>query len=193
MYKFDVKYSLEDYYEYYKFLLIKQRILRDIIFGLVFVGVAIYFWVDTSESTSGNLIPIFSLVMGLTFPLMNYLTIPMLKKQIKQKQEEIHKTHIVVTFNDDGVVYENLTDAAKPVEENNEPSEGETKETQNVFDLKYLNFMVIRESKSLFMFYLDRQTVIIIPKATIADGKTVEEFKEYISHKVSSKRIKFMK
>ena len=192
MYKFDVKYSLEDYYEYYKFLLIKQRILRDIIFGLVFVGVAIYFWIDTSESTSGNLIPIFALVMGLTFPLMNYLTIPMLKKQIKQKQEEIHKTHIVITFNDDEVIYENLTDV-KPVEESTESSEGEPKETQNVFNLKYLNFMVIRESKSLFMFYLDRQTVIIIPKATITDGKTVEEFKEYISHKVSSKRIKFIK
>ena len=192
MYKFDVKYSLEDYYEYYKFLLIKQRILRDIIFGLVFVGVAIYFWIDTSESTSGNLIPIFALVMGLTFPLMNYLTIPMLKKQIKQKQEEIHKTHIVITFNDDEVIYENLTDV-KSVEESTESSEGEPKETQNVFNLKYLNFMVIRESKSLFMFYLDRQTVIIIPKATITDGKTVEEFKEYISHKVSSKRIKFIK
>ena len=153
MYKFDVKYSLEDYYEYYKFLLIKQRILRDIIFGLVFVGVAIYFWIDTSESTSGNLIPIFALVMGLTFPLMNYLTIPMLKKQIKQKQEEIHKTHIVITFNDDEVIYENLTDV-KPVEESTESSEGEPKETQNVFNLKYLNLFDLKKpprtwSKSL--------------------------------------------
>ena len=31
MHKFDVRYSFDNYYEYYKFALIKQRILRDLI------------------------------------------------------------------------------------------------------------------------------------------------------------------
>jgi hypothetical protein len=177
MYKFDVKYTLDNYFEYYKFLLIKQRILRDVIFGLVFVGVAIYFWVDKSESTSGNVIPIFSLVMGLTFPLMNYITVPMLKKQLKKREDEIYRTHLIVTFldnpsiEDDQVIYENLTEIIPAAKENvevvDENSENkEEKEPENVFKLKYLNFMAIKESKNLIMFYLDRQTVIILPKST---------------------------
>ena len=163
MYKFDVKYTLDNYFEYYKFLLIKQRILRDVIFGLVFVGVAIYFWVDKSESTSGNVIPIFSLVMGLTFPLMNYITVPMLKKQLKKREDEIYRTHLIVTFldnpsiEDDQVIYENLTEIIPSAKENvevvDENSENkEEKEPENVFKLKYLNFMAIKESKNLIMF-----------------------------------------
>ena len=190
MHKFDVKYTFDDYYEYYKFILIRQRILRDIIFGLLFVGVAIYFWVDQSESTSGNVIPIFSLVMGLLFPLMNYLTIPMLKKQLNQRKEEINRTHIIVTFNEDDVIYENLTEKIPQVNE----TEGETeKKEENVFNLKYLNFMSIKETKNLIMFYLDRQTVIILPKSTYVEGNGIDEFKNFILQKVNPKRVKFLK
>ena len=39
MHKFDVKYSFDNYYEYYKFALVKQRILRDIIFSVLFIGI----------------------------------------------------------------------------------------------------------------------------------------------------------
>lgn len=204
MYKFDVKYTLDNYFEYYKFLLIKQRILRDVIFGLVFVGVAIYFWVDKSESTSGNVIPIFSLVMGLTFPLMNYITVPMLKKQLKKREDEIYRTHLIVTFldnpsiEDDQVIYENLTEIIPAAKENvevvDENSENkEEKEPENVFKLKYLNFMAIKESKNLIMFYLDRQTVIILPKSTYVGEGTIEDFKQFIKRKVNPKRVKFLK
>lgn len=204
MYKFDVKYTLDNYFEYYKFLLIKQRILRDVIFGLVFVGVAIYFWVDKSESTSGNVIPIFSLVMGLTFPLMNYITVPMLKKQLKKREDEIYRTHLIVTFldnpsiEDDQVIYENLTEIIPSAKENvevvDENSENkEEKEPENVFKLKYLNFMAIKESKNLIMFYLDRQTVIILPKSTYVGEGTIEDFKQFIKRKVNPKRVKFLK
>ena len=190
MHKFDVKYTFDDYYEYYKFILIRQRILRDIIFGLLFVGVAIYFWVDQSESTSGNVIPIFSLVMGLLFPLMNYLTIPMLKKQLNQRKEEINRTHIIVTFNEEEVIYENLTEKIPQVNE----TEGETeKKEESVFNLKYLNFMSIKETKNLIMFYLDRQTVIILPKSTYVEGNGIDEFKNFILQKVNPKRVKFLK
>lgn len=190
MHKFDVKYTFDDYYEYYKFILIRQRILRDIIFGLLFVGVAIYFWVDQSESTSGNVIPIFSLVMGLLFPLMNYLTIPMLKKQLNQRKEEINRTHIIVTFNEDEVIYENLTEKIPQVNE----TEGETeKKEESVFNLRYLNFMSIKETKNLIMFYLDRQTVIILPKSTYVEGNGIDEFKNFILQKVNPKRVKFLK
>lgn len=204
MYKFDVKYTLDNYFEYYKFLLIKQRILRDVIFGLVFVGVAIYFWVDKSESTSGNVIPIFSLVMGLTFPLMNYITVPMLKKQLKKREDEIYRTHLIVTFldnpsiEDDQVIYENLTEIIPSAKENvevvDENSENkEEKEPENVFKLKYLNFMAIKESKNLIMFYLDRQTVIILPKSTYVGEGSIEDFKQFIKRKVNPKRVKFLK
>ena len=204
MYKFDVKYTLDNYFEYYNFLLIKQRILRDVIFGLVFVGVAIYFWVDKSESTSGNVIPIFSLVMGLTFPLMNYITVPMLKKQLKKREDEIYRTHLIVTFldnpsiEDDQVIYENLTEIIPAAKENvevvDENSENkEEKEPENVFKLKYLNFMAIKESKNLIMFYLDRQTVIILPKSTYVGEGTIEDFKQFIKRKVNPKRVKFLK
>lgn len=193
MYKFDVKYTLDNYFEYYKFLLVKQRILRDVIFGLVFVGVAIYFWVDQTEATSGNIIPIFSLVMGLAFPLMNYITVPMLKKQLKRREDEINKTHLVVTFLDnqsieeDQVVYENLTERAPELDEN-----GEEKVTENVFKLKYINFMAVKETKGLIMFYLDRQTVIILPKSTYEGEGSIEDFKQFIRRKVNPKRIKFL-
>ncbi|MBQ8206273.1 MAG: YcxB family protein [Bacilli bacterium] len=193
MYKFDVKYTLDNYFEYYKFLLVKQRILRDVIFGLVFVGVAIYFWVDQTEATSGNIIPIFSLVMGLAFPLMNYITVPMLKKQLKRREDEINKTHLVVTFLDnqsieeDQVVYENLTERAPELDEN-----GEEKVTENVFKLKYINFMAVKETKGLIMFYLDRQTVIILPKSTYEGEGSIEDFKQFIRRKVNPKRVKFL-
>ena len=194
MYKFDVKYTIENYFEYYKFLLVKQRILRDVIFGLVFVGVAIYFWVDQSEATSGNIIPIFSLVMGFAFPLMNYITIPMLKKQLKKREEEINNAHLVVTFYDnptieyDQVVYENLTEKAPTLDEN-----GEEKEVERVFKLKYINFMAVKETKGLFMFYLDRQTIIILPKSTFLGEGSIDDFKQFIRRKISLKRIKFLK
>ena len=194
MYKFDVKYTIENYFEYYKFLLVKQRILRDVIFGLVFVGVAIYFWVDQTEATSGNIIPIFSLVMGLAFPLMNYITVPMLKKQLKRREDEINKTHLVVTFLDnqsaeeDQVIYENLTERAPELVEN-----GEEKVTENVFKLKYINFMAVKETKGLIMFYLDRQTVVILPKSTFEGEGSIDDFKQFIKRKISLKRIKFLK
>ena len=193
MYKFDVKYTLDNYFEYYKFLLVKQRILRDVIFGLVFVGVAVYFWVDQTEATSGNIIPIFSLVMGLAFPLMNYITVPMLKKQLKRREDEINNTHLVVTFLDnqsieeDQVVYENLTERAPELDEN-----GEEKVTENVFKLKYINFMAVKETKGLIMFYLDRQTVIILPKSTYEGEGSIEDFKQFIRRKVNPKRVKFL-
>ena len=46
MYKFDVKYTFDNYLEYYKFVLIKQRILRDLVFALFFVGIAVYWWIE---------------------------------------------------------------------------------------------------------------------------------------------------
>ena len=121
MHKFDVKYTFDNYLEYYKFVLIRQRILRDFIFALFFVGIAIYWWIDKSENTANNFLPIFAIVMGVLFPLMNLITLPMLKKQLHARQAEIDRTHIVVTFNEEEVIYENLTvkaeAAAAPVVE----------------------------------------------------------------------------
>ena len=221
MHKFDVKYTFENYLEYYKFVLIKQRILRDFIFALFFVAIAIYWWVDTSENTANNFLPIFAIIMGVVFPLMNVATLPMLKKQLRSRQAEIDRTHIVVTFEEDEVVYENLTVKPEqapvveetPVEEEKveeqvveEASEEETHEEaseqpqqqenpadEKVFRLSYQNFLQVKETTNLFLFYLDRQTVIILPKEKYVTEGDLAEFKNFILTKINARRVKFLK
>ena len=217
MHKFDVRYSFDNYYEYYKFALIKQRILRDLIFSVLFIGIAIYWWVDGGEATEGNVLPIFALVMGVVFPLMNLLTFPMLKKQIRSKQSEIDRTHIVVTFEEDEIIYENLSEPAKPVvneekvevkeevkeeqpaeevvevKEEQPAEEAKSEEGERVFKLKYANFLQLKETEGLFLFFLDRQTVIILPKTTYVGGEDFAEFKNFILSKINPKRVKFLK
>lgn len=217
MHKFDVRYSFDNYYEYYKFALIKQRILRDLIFSVLFIGIAIYWWVDGGEATEGNVLPIFALVMGVVFPLMNLLTFPMLKKQIRSKQSEIDRTHIVVTFEEDEIIYENQSEPAKPVvneekvevkeevkeeqpaeevvevKEEQPAEEAKSEEGERVFRLKYANFLQVKETEGLFLFFLDRQTVIILPKTTYVGGEDFAEFKNFILSKINPKRVKFLK
>lgn len=225
MYKFDVKYTFDNYYEYYKFVLIKQRIVRDLVFCALFIAVAIYWWVDKTEATNNTLLPIFSLIMGCVFPLMNLVTLPMLKKQLHARQSEIDRTHIVVTFDEDEIIYENLSitneevkdevkevnddvqenvidevvenptndDNNKVVEENGNVDEVKDEEKVNdrIFKLKYNNFLSVKETKGLFLFFLDKQTVIILPKETYQNGSDFTSFKEFISTKINVKRIKF--
>ena len=213
MHKFDVKYSFDNYYEYYKFALVKQRILRDIIFSVLFIGIAIYWWVDGGEATEGSILPIFAISMGVIFPLMNLLTLPMLKKQIRSKQAEIDRTHIVVTFDEEEIIYENLSEMPTPakkeekVEEVKEETtqeavevveekpaeEAKPQEDERVFKLKYANFMQVKETEGLFLFFLDRQTVIILPKTTYVNGEDYSEFKNFILSKINPKRVKFLK
>lgn len=215
MYKFDVKYTFDNYYEYYKFILIRQRLLRDAMFCALFIGVAVYWWVDQSETTASNTLPILALVMAVLFPLMNFLTLPMLKKQLHQKQDEIDRTHITVTFEDEEIIYENLTvknevlpevkEEEKPAnteqENQEEPKAEETQKEEvkenkeeRIFKLKYNNFYRIKETKGLFLFYLDRQTVIILPKETYQNGDDFKPFREYIVSKIGNKkRISFFK
>lgn len=204
MYKFDVRYNLKNYYEYYKFLIIKQRFYRDMILSLVFFGIAIYWFVDTTENTNGILLPIFAIIMGILFPLMNFITFPMIKKQLRARQKEIENTHLTVTFNDDEVVYENLTEKlVDEIKETNEVKNEEASvengnnsqsdEEERIFKLNYVNFMRVNETKGLFLFYLDRQTVIILPKETFIEGTSLNDFKEFILTKIDKKRVRFIK
>lgn len=199
MYKFDVKYTFENYLEYYKFVLIKQRIVRDCVFAVFFFAIAAYWWIEPSENTANNFLPIFAIVMGLVFPLMNLVTLPMLKKQLRARQAEIDRTHIIVTFEDDEIVYENLTikpEDVKPADELSEtPTETPVEENkeERVFKLKYQNFLNVKETEGLFLFYLDKQTVIILPKETYQDDKDLSEFKNFILSKINPKRVKFLK
>ena len=214
MHKFDVKYTFDNYLEYYKFVLIRQRILRDFVFALFFVGIAVYWWIDASEETANNFLPIFAVAMGVLFPLMNLLTLPMLKTQLHSRQAEIDRTHIVVTFDEEEIVYENLTvkpEAAQVVEEKvaeeehaaeqvNEEAKEENEEKveekpseERVFKLAYQNFLSVKETANLFLFYLDRQTVIILPKETYVTVGEMSEFKNFILSKVNPRRVKFLK
>ena len=210
MHKFDVKYTYDNYFEYYKFVLIRQRILKDCLFFVLFVGVGLYWLLDRSDSTSGNLLPILSFVFAVGMPLMNLITIPMIKKQLHQRQAEIDRTHIVVTFNEDEITYENLTaepvkeetpidvkeeneEQETPVEETPVEEVEATEESDKIFTLKYTNFLTVRESKGLFMFYLDKQTVIILPKETYVSEQSFAEFRNFILSKVDPRRVKFLK
>lgn len=226
MHKFDVKYSFDNYYEYYKFTLIKQRIVKDLIFCLMFTILSIFWWVDTSEATSNELLPILSLVMGICFPLMNFITLPLLKKQLRSKQNEIDRTHIVVSFDDDEIIYENQTiiDTDNIVDENNnnnnteiidnnssdnistddnkindddsdeeKVNENNNEREEKIFKLKYNNFLSVKETKNLFLFYLDKQTVIILPKERYIGNSNIEEFKNFIRSKINVKRLNFSK
>ena len=149
--------------------------------------------------------------LALTFPLMNYITVPMLKKQLHARQAEIDRTHIVVTFNEEEVIYENLTvkvEASAPVVEQTPETEENTEEKvevveeakevekpseERVFKLSYQNFLSIKETTNLFLFYLDRQTVIILPKETYTTVGELAEFKNFILNKVNPRRVKFLK
>lgn len=209
MHKFDVKYTYDNYYEYYKFVLIKQRIVKDLIFCVLFIAVAVYWWVDTGESTANEILPILSLVFGIGMPMLNFVTIPLIKRQIRNRQQEIDATHIVVTFDEEEVIYENQTEVKKEETEvidvkeettNTEVSETENveevnteKEDDRIFTLKYNNFLSVKESKNLFMFYLDRQTVVILPKSTYVSQSDLAEFKNFILTKVNPKRVRFIK
>lgn len=46
MFTFDINYTNEEYMEYYKDILITRKIVRNIIFILIFVAIAVIWWVD---------------------------------------------------------------------------------------------------------------------------------------------------
>ena len=276
MYKFDVKYTFDNYYEYYKYTLIKSRIVKDLFFCLVFFGFAAYLFVDQSPETSDAL-AIFSIILGVLFPLMNFATLPILKKQLKAKQRDIDNTRIFVTFTEEEVIYQNLTvkpeETVKVEETPVEDKEAHviddelvTEETsveeivaeevvtveviaeeavaeevvteelpaeetvaeevvteeapveeavveevvteeapveeveeditvecddEKTFKLSYKNFMSVKETENLLLFYLDKRTVVILPKSTLLGKKTVAEFKEFVKTKINRSRVKF--
>lgn len=272
MFRFDVKYTFDNYMEFYKNVLVKKDIIRNIIFAIFFVGLGIMFLVQGSKNTT---VAIIAIVMGCAFPLISLLSIPMLKKQIRAREAEFSKTHIDIAFYDDEIIYTNLTVTEEPAsnvesevkeevtnenneeivpeevvtnenneetvtsevkeeivtnedkatevsveneevtteepvedapveevveeKENQEPevveekSESTKENDENVIPLKYANFMLVKESRNLLMFYLDRSTTIIIPKDTLAEGGSIKDFKEFILTKVDNKFVKFNK
>lgn len=216
MHKFDVKYTLDNYVEYYRFVLLKKNLIKNIIFVILFLAIGIFWLVDTGEGTQGVVLPIVSFAFSALVVLMEFITFPMVKKNLKNRQSEIDRTHIFITFDHDEVVYTNLTEVDKKseteevkpeeevepienpidVEENvNEKIVEDEKEKlpDNVFKLKYENFMLVKETKGLFLFYLDRNTVIIMPKTTYVGDFDVSSFKEFVRCKINNKRIKFFK
>lgn len=110
MFTFDINYTNEEYMEYYKDILITRKIVRNIIFILIFVAIAVIWWVDGSESTTGNFIPIFALVAAVLLPLMNFLYIPLLKRQLRLREREVQNVHLFLTFEEDKIIYENKTE-----------------------------------------------------------------------------------
>ena len=110
MFTFDINYTNEEYMEYYKDILITRKIVRNIIFILIFVAIAVIWWVDGSKSTTGNFIPIFALVAAVLLPLMNFLYIPLLKRQLRLREREVQNVHLFLTFEEDKIIYENKTE-----------------------------------------------------------------------------------
>ncbi len=230
MYKFDVKYKFENYLEYYKYALIKSKMWRDILFAVMFIAIGIY-WIVSKQKTT--YVAYFCFAFGIIIPLWSFVSFPLIKKQLRNNLPVIERTHLIVTFNDEEIVYENLSLDAKPTtddnkeevketavaeeniveekveekletidaneetstEEKTEPKE-ETKEQTNeerVFKLKYNNFQLVREIDGLIVFYLDRQTIIILPKETLVENGNIDEFKSFILTKMPTNRVKFSK
>ena len=214
MYKFDINYTNEEYMEYYKNILITRKIVRNVIFIFIFIAISVAWWVDGSDATKGNFIPIFALCAAVILPAINLLYIPLIKRQLKLREQEIKNVHIFLTFEDDKLIYENQTeplptavsekvDENEKLETNNEQDkdelvddneneyekEEEKKEPQRVFTLHYNNFYEVTATKNLVMMALDRQTVIIIPKRTIVEGN-IEEFIHFLGSKIYPSRFK---
>lgn len=116
MYKFDVKYTKDDYLEYYKYILITRKIFRNIIFTILFFAIAIYWLLD--KNSEGIFIPILCFVLGLLMPLMNFILLPMMKKQLNGREKQIAAAKINVTFNDEDIIYENNSINLEPEEKN---------------------------------------------------------------------------
>ncbi len=211
MYQFDINYTHKEYMEYYKDVLITRKILRNVIFVLLFVAIAIVWWVDKSDNTKGNFLPIFSLVFAVIIPVSNIIYIPILNHQLKLRKAELDSIKINLTFTDNEIIYENLTVPVnlEPVEENKpvneetpevevvdedkdkyeQPDEEENQDSQKIFTLRYNNFYDVRATKNLILLALDRQIVIIIPKRTITVG-TIDNFVNFLASKIPAKRFK---
>ena len=126
MFTFDIDYTNEEYMEYYKDVLITRKIVRNIIFILIFVAIAVIWWVDKTDATKGNFIPIFALVAAVILPLSNLLYIPLLKRQLRLRENEVKNVHLFLTFEEDKIIYENKTEPLPPIE----PVEAEEKDEQ---------------------------------------------------------------
>lgn len=211
MFKFDVSYEKSDYLDYYKYILITKRLVRNLVLSGIFLAIAIWFFL--SDKTNNYLIPILSILAAVCFPLINFIMIPLLKKQLDKREEQIKAAKIVVTFNEDEIIYENNTlempkeevkEEVESIEENGKEAEEvveekevvaeENKEDSNekVFHLKYINFYEIRETKDLFLFALDLQTMILLPKRSIVEGN-IEDFKAHLVTKMNPKRLHLKK
>ena len=83
--------------------------------------------------------------------------------------------------------------AVVEVKEEQPAEEVKSEEGERVFKLKYANFLQVKETEGLFLFFLDRQTVIILPKTTYVGGEDFAEFKNFILSKINPKRVKFLK
>ena len=223
MYKFDVKYKFENYLEYYKYALIKSKMWRDILFAVMFIAIGIY-WIVSKQKTT--YVAYFCFAFGIIIPLWSFVSFPLIKRQLRNNLPVIERTHLIVTFNDEEIVYENLSldvgtstpdnkeekvkedvveekveekleaiDANEETstEEKTEPKEEEKTNEERVFKLKYNNFQLVREIGGLIVFYLDRQTIVILPKETLVENGNIDEFKSFILTKMPTNRVKFSK
>ncbi len=215
MYEFDVNYTNEEYMEYYVDILIKRKIVRNVVFVLLLLGIAAFWFFDKSDNTGGNFVPIFSLAAAVLIPLTNFLYIPMVKKQLRMRENEVKSIAIHLTFNEDEIIYENNTvnvneviDENPEVVEEEKPENVETEEVEvveeegdyetedeveqpqeKVFTLHYNNFYEVRQTKNLVLMSLDRETVIIIPKRTIQKGN-IDDFLYFLGSKIAPFRFK---
>lgn len=223
MYKFDVKYKFENYLEYYKYALIKSKMWRDILFAVMFIAIGIY-WIVSKQKTT--YVAYFCFAFGIIIPLWSFVSFPLIKRQLRNNLPVIERTHLIVTFNDEEIIYENLSldvgtstpdnkeEKAKEdvveekveekleaidaneetsTEEKTEPKEEEKTNEERVFKLKYNNFQLVREIGGLIVFYLDRQTIVILPKETLVENGNIDEFKSFILTKMPTNRVKFSK
>ena len=121
---------------------------------------------------------------------------------VEEKEAHVIDDEVVEESPVEEVVAEEAVAEESPVEEAVAKEEivEETEEDitvecdeEKTFRLDYKNFMAVRETENLILFYLDKRTVVILPKSTLLGKKSVVEFKEFVKTKINRSRIKFSK
>ena len=192
--------------------------------GFLLTGLLVMFYLKNDDGSTSWGLGIIIMVLALLIPLSNLMIYPIAMKKLAKQQADLARIHVEVTFDEEEIIYNNLTEpkptapVSEPIDVENEPkSDVEVVENEvtdvveddkpveekpstneetdeNKFSLKYNNIMLVKELQNQYLFYLDRSTVIILPKDTYVGESNIGDFKEFILSKFQDpRRIKLLK
>ena len=154
--------SRQDFFEFNKFVFIKNRLKRTVMIGAISIGV-LFFVLNDMNDTAFSWIAflIYYILMGGIYYLAIYLALLRTKKSPKADGTILGKKEL--EFTDDKIMY------------HTEDSEGSYKWTI----IKELD----ESPKTIYLFF-DTNMGIIIPKRIFKNEGEMAEFKELVSRKI---------